>query len=242
MQKITTLLGSWCRCRCCCRCSSAFYFQQLYFKHQRCIRADVRWASALTISQAAGNPELELGTGCHQLQTFGPTSDHTVEWEFSGRIALVAGIKLFAIKQGAVAAMQPLHWVAEIAAVLARETPATAQLDVKDLLLLPQFQVLDSAGVWERAIHIASTAKQHVFDTLYHAVALEWPDAVLVTADEKYFRAQENSVQSRCWGNKTYFNPALTSSHLYGSGVKVLPAIAFGSSLSIKAKRSADAG
>lgn len=108
----------------------------------------------------------------------------------AGEANVAAALELFfAIKQGAVAAVQPLHWVAEIAAVLARETPATAQLDVQDLLLLPQFQVLDSAGVWERAIHIASTAKQHVFDTLYHAVALEWPDAVLVTADEKYFRA-----------------------------------------------------
>jgi hypothetical protein len=27
---------------------------------------------------------------------------------------------------------------------------------------------------------------QHLFDTLYHAVALETPDATLITADERY--------------------------------------------------------
>lgn len=28
-----------------------------------------------------------------------------------------------------------------------------------------------------------------MFDTLYHAIALEHPDVVLVTADERYWRA-----------------------------------------------------
>jgi predicted nucleic acid-binding protein len=36
---------------------------------------------------------------------------------------------------------------------------------------------------------MAIQLRQHLFDTLYHAVALETADAVLITADERYFRA-----------------------------------------------------
>ena len=32
---------------------------------------------------------------------------------------------------------------------------------------------------------------QHLFDTLYHAVALDTPEAVLVTADQRYLRAAQ---------------------------------------------------
>jgi hypothetical protein len=31
--------------------------------------------------------------------------------------------------------------------------------------------------------------KQHLFDTYYHAVALEAEDATLITVDERYLRA-----------------------------------------------------
>jgi hypothetical protein len=34
-----------------------------------------------------------------------------------------------------------------------------------------------------------SSLKQHLFDTYYHGVALETPDCVLITADERYLRA-----------------------------------------------------
>jgi hypothetical protein len=33
---------------------------------------------------------------------------------------------------------------------------------------------------------LAVELKQHLFDTFYHAVALEYPDGVLITADERY--------------------------------------------------------
>ncbi len=36
---------------------------------------------------------------------------------------------------------------------------------------------------------MAIALKQHLFDTLHHAVALETPDALMITADERYFRA-----------------------------------------------------
>ena len=35
---------------------------------------------------------------------------------------------------------------------------------------------------------LARALGQHVFDTLYHAVALLTPGAMLVTADERYYR------------------------------------------------------
>ena len=43
------------------------------------------------------------------------------------------------------------------------------------------------AEVYKRASRIAAQLGQHVFDTLYHAVALEH-DAVVVTADARYLR------------------------------------------------------
>ena len=44
-----------------------------------------------------------------------------------------------------------------------------------------------------RACGMAIDLKQHLFDTLYHAVALEAHDAVLITADERYFRATRSA-------------------------------------------------
>ena len=40
-----------------------------------------------------------------------------------------------------------------------------------------------------RASRIAGDLNQHLFDTIYHATALETPDAVLVTADIRYLKA-----------------------------------------------------
>jgi predicted nucleic acid-binding protein len=51
------------------------------------------------------------------------------------------------------------------------------------------FPVTDDPVVLRRACEMAIELKQHLFDTLYHAVALETPDAVLITADESYCRA-----------------------------------------------------
>jgi predicted nucleic acid-binding protein len=41
-------------------------------------------------------------------------------------------------------------------------------------------------SVMRRAVAMAIATGQHVFDTLYHAVALETPDTVLITADRRY--------------------------------------------------------
>lgn len=72
--------------------------------------------------------------------------------------------------------------------MLARETPATALRDLADLLQV-EIEIVDDAATLVRAVELAIATGQHVFDTQYHAIALGDPDAVLVTADGRYWRA-----------------------------------------------------
>ena len=80
----------------------------------------------------------------------------------------------------------PPHFIAEMAAVLARETPDTANDSVNDLLTMTWETMADEV-VYRRAIALAHTLDHHLFDTLYHAVALVH-GATLVTADAKYLK------------------------------------------------------
>jgi predicted nucleic acid-binding protein len=84
--------------------------------------------------------------------------------------------------------IQPVHWLTEVAAVLARLSPSSAEDDALMLRAL-ELPVDDSPEVLRRACRLAADLDRHVFDTLYHAVALEQTDAVLVTADDHYARA-----------------------------------------------------
>jgi predicted nucleic acid-binding protein len=83
--------------------------------------------------------------------------------------------------------IQPPHFVAEVCAVLARESPDSAHRDLADLLDL-SMQVRAEPGTYALAMTLAQRHRQHVFDTLYHALALKIDEAVLVTADERYER------------------------------------------------------
>lgn len=91
------------------------------------------------------------------------------------------------VSDGTVDLIQPPHWLAEVAAVLARLSPATVNDDVGGLYAM-ELSVLDTPEVYLKACELAGTLGQHVFDTLYHAVALLTPGATLVTADERYYR------------------------------------------------------
>ena len=82
--------------------------------------------------------------------------------------------------------LQPVHWLAEVAAVAARLTPQTALRDVEMLAAL-EFPATDDPNVMRRATDLAIETNHHLFDTLYHAVALENEDAMLVTADDRYY-------------------------------------------------------
>ena len=87
--------------------------------------------------------------------------------------------------EGRYALLQPPHFLAEMCAVLARESPATSADDLRDLLELAIPQ-RDDAALYARAMRLSQQLGHHLFDTLYHALALEERDTVLVTADERY--------------------------------------------------------
>ncbi len=82
--------------------------------------------------------------------------------------------------------LQPPHWLAEVGAVLARSSPNTAGEDVVALRAL-ELPVTDDAQVRRRATRLAIDLKQHLFDRLYHAVAVE-TNAILAAADDHYRR------------------------------------------------------
>lgn len=84
--------------------------------------------------------------------------------------------------------LQPTHWLVEVGAVLARESPGTAADDVGMLTAL-ELPTTDELHVLRRGVELAMELKQHLFDTYYHGVALETPDCILITADERYLRA-----------------------------------------------------
>lgn len=90
------------------------------------------------------------------------------------------------IQRGDLEPLQPPHWLAEVAAVVARLIPdqAGSVLDLLDALELP---VAADVPVYKRAATLAQTLDHHLFDTLYHAVALD-RGATLITADEHYWR------------------------------------------------------
>lgn len=88
---------------------------------------------------------------------------------------------------GHVPIVQPPHWLAEVTGVLARVTPQTAGVDTEDLYTLNLPEAGD-LGVYTRAVRLSIDTGQHLFDTLYHAVALEH-GGVLVTGDRRYLRA-----------------------------------------------------
>ncbi|MEQ1801973.1 MAG: type II toxin-antitoxin system VapC family toxin [Gammaproteobacteria bacterium] len=92
------------------------------------------------------------------------------------------------VVSGELTVLQPFHWLAEVAAVASRLSPATAERDVLRVQAL-ELPETDDPAVLARACRIATRSRLHAFDTLYHAVALETPGAVLVTADDAYLRA-----------------------------------------------------
>jgi hypothetical protein len=51
-----------------------------------------------------------------------------------------------------------------------------------------EFPVLDELEVYVEATRLSAESGQHVFETLYHAVALHRRGTSLVTADERYYR------------------------------------------------------
>jgi predicted nucleic acid-binding protein len=96
-----------------------------------------------------------------------------------------ASALLGAIARQTATAIEPAHWVAEVAGVIARLKPDRAGATIA-LVTHSRFPTTGSRAVYRRAAALSNTLNHHLFDTLYHAVALE-EQATLVTADEAYF-------------------------------------------------------
>jgi predicted nucleic acid-binding protein len=114
-----------------------------------------------------------------------------LKWFFQSRdneadcglaLAILAGID-----EGRIQLLQPPHFIAEVAAILAREKPAEAGNDLLDLLSI-ESRFSDEPEIYATAIDLSVRYRHHLFDTLYHAVALHNPGAILITADETYYR------------------------------------------------------
>jgi predicted nucleic acid-binding protein len=89
---------------------------------------------------------------------------------------------------------QPPHFLAEVAAVESRLKPDRAQQWIGDLAQL-NITWASPTVVYGRAIELARQLDHHLFDTLYHAVALSIPGAVLVTADRRYYAKAQHLGQ-----------------------------------------------
>jgi len=114
-----------------------------------------------------------------------------VKWIFADRAdedySLQALQILQLIKESRIAVVQPPHWLAEVAAVTVRIQPQRAAHTVP-LLHVLAFPLSAAVEVYQKACELSTSLNQHLFDTLYHAVALTEPNATLVTADEQYYR------------------------------------------------------
>ena len=113
-----------------------------------------------------------------------PAEDHSAT-----ALAILEGAAM-----GRMRLLQPVHFIAEVAAVLARLKPEEAHDDLMNLMAIER-RTVDSPDVYAVAIALASTLGQHVLDTLYHAVALQSSGAVLVTADRRYFNKAQHLGQ-----------------------------------------------
>lgn len=95
------------------------------------------------------------------------------------------------IRESKIWVKQPPHWLAETAAVIQRLSPDTAIEDIRNLYDT-NFEIVDTQEIYFQACELSSELNHHMFDTLYHAVALNAENGFLITADNKYFRKAES--------------------------------------------------
>ena len=117
-----------------------------------------------------------------------------LKWFFQARdnepdcdkaLAILSGIN-----HNRIQLLQPPHFIAEVTAVLAREKPEEAQDDLLDLLSIESF-FSDGPEIYAAALNLAIHCRHHLFDTLYHAIALHTPGSKFITADEAYYRKSQ---------------------------------------------------
>ena len=104
---------------------------------------------------------------------------------------VVSAVDILAgIGENSIKVIQPPHWIAEVTAVLARLQPDLSD-DAIDLLDAMELPTRAESSVYKLASHLATELNHHLFDTLYHALALQ-DNATLLTADHRYFRKSVN--------------------------------------------------
>jgi predicted nucleic acid-binding protein len=104
---------------------------------------------------------------------------------------VVSAVDILAgIGENSIKVIQPPHWIAEVTAVLARLQPDLSD-DAIDLLDAMELPTRAESSVYKLASHLATELNHHLFDTLYHALALQ-DNAILITADRRYFRKSVN--------------------------------------------------
>jgi predicted nucleic acid-binding protein len=81
--------------------------------------------------------------------------------------------------------IQPPHWMAEMIAVLTRIQPDSVRPAIA-LLDAMEIPVKAANAEYQLASRLARDLNYHLFDTLYHALALR-EEATLITADQNYF-------------------------------------------------------
>jgi predicted nucleic acid-binding protein len=89
------------------------------------------------------------------------------------------------IGDNTISIIQPPHWMAETIAVLARLQPQKVSHAI-DLLDAMEIPVKAAAPEFKLAGLLALNLDHHLFDTLYHALAIR-EEATLITADRRYF-------------------------------------------------------
>lgn len=109
-------------------------------------------------------------------------SDDPAEQDSSKAIGL-----LTTFQRGGHEVIQPAHWLLEVYAVILRRSSANAAQTALGILHAMELDVLDHFGIHDLAGELARQYQHHLFDTLYHAVAIE-SGSLLVTADEKYWQ------------------------------------------------------
>lgn len=90
--------------------------------------------------------------------------------------------------------IQPPHFIAEVMGVVTRLEPDYADA-IFTAVSNVEMILSDRPEVYRTAIRLGVELNHHLFDTLYHAVALNSPDTMLITADDAYYRKAQGMGQ-----------------------------------------------
>jgi predicted nucleic acid-binding protein len=96
-----------------------------------------------------------------------------------------AGALALAAEQGKIRLFAPPHWRLEVLGVLSRNAPTVVEEALIELSGLGA-SIVDEFDICLEAANMSAQFNQHIFDTMYHAVAISC-SATLVTANEAYF-------------------------------------------------------